>query len=124
MWIIAISALVFAGAITWYRLLGFMDDAQPLSVILLLLSGGVLLGASITMPISRMGYGADIEHYKSTAATVAAARSKDDISEYEYAALQLEIIKKNAWLARSQYWNGTIFGDWIPDAVDDLVPIE
>ena len=123
MWIIAISALVFAGAIIWgERDLPGSGDLLHVNVILF--SGFALIVGSITMPISRMGYGADIEHYKSTAATVAAARSKDDISEYEYAALQLEIIKKNAWLARSQYWNGTIFGDWIPDAVDDLVPIE
>ena len=47
----------------------------------------------------------DVRRYEATAQTIETARSNKDISEYELAALQTEIVKVNRSVANIIYWS-------------------
>lgn len=64
-----------------------------------------------------------IQQFKATKNTIEVQR-KADIDPLERAKLTEEIIEMNSWLAKAQYWNGTMFGQAVPDAVMLLEPIE
>jgi len=85
---------------------------------------GVVLIAvvTITIPVSQIEERAAIIKFTETKATV--LRARESGAWVERAALQVEIIKGNKWLAEVKYWNNWLWFDlWIPDAVDDLEPI-
>lgn len=62
---------------------------------------------------------ANIEIYHTTKNSIQEARSQE-ISEVERATLTTKIIETNEFLASKKYWNGTIFGDMIPDELANL----
>jgi hypothetical protein len=70
-----------------------------------------------------MGTQAEIQAFYSVQHTMETARNDSTINKFELATIQRDAIEKNAWLAKTQYWNVTVFDIWIPDKVMDLQPI-
>lgn len=83
--------------------------------------GVVLFSATLVLPISHAVIRSEIITFHSTRATLEAARTGS--TPLELAAITSRVVEANAWLARQQYWNGTLFDIWIPDEVDELKPI-
>jgi len=52
------------------------------------------------------------------------AEQRQTANLIEGATLTVKIAEENVWLARCKYWNGTIFGDQVPDEVMQLEPIK
>lgn len=87
-----------------------------LSLICGFLIGIILLNVSIKI-------NAEIVVFQSVEQSVTIARVNGE--SFENAALQLKIVEMNKWLANIQYYNRLFFlGDFIPNAVDDLEPIQ
>lgn len=84
-----------------------------LSLIASILYGIMLL----TIPLSRLDYGANIAAFKAIEA------SRGEPGNIEAAAWRLKVAETNAWLARTQY-NYRYFDIWIPAEVMELKPIE
>ena len=63
----------------------------------------------------------DIQMYYSLCDTIENARDNSDI--IERAALTQKIADMNMWIKSVQYWNGTIFGIFTPNEVENLKPI-
>ena len=83
--------------------------------------GGVcLLIALSVLPINIMGTKSEIAQFRALEATAQAGRGGEPL---EMAAYQMKVAEANQWLADKQYWNGTVFGLWVPDEVDNLTPI-
>lgn len=96
-----------------------------LGFILILVFGIALVVALIMLPCNYYGEKANIEKFKITKTTYEIARKnlgKDAIAER--AAIQMDIAGQNRWLAKTKYWNDTIFDIWFPDAVMDLKPLQ
>lgn len=84
--------------------------------------GGVcLLIALVALPINIMDTKSGIAQFRALEATAEAAREGG--LGLEMAAYQMKVAEANQWLADKQYWNGTVFGLWVPDEVDNLTPI-
>jgi hypothetical protein len=58
-----------------------------------------------------------IQEFKATKLTIENAST---FSEFERVQLTESIIKSNSWLAGCKYWNSTIFGDIIPNEIEEL----
>ena len=94
-------------------------DWEGVGICLILFGGLFLLG----WPLS---YGSDlsaIQGFEAVKRTTEAGREAG--YPLEGAAFQAQIAEANSWLLRAQYWNDTALFDWyIPDAVENLEPIE
>lgn len=116
--IFACVALVVVGLVG----LGYMESKHqwsewPLGMVFL---GLILLGVcAITIPIARMQDRAVIAEIRAVEATMNAARS-GGIDPMELAAFQHKVAEANGWVAKRQYWRGTIFGIWYAPEVDEM----
>jgi len=86
-------------------------DWQFVWGVILIIVGGVLL---VTLP-------AEIATFRATAQSVENAE-KNGI-DLDDATLQLEVLKRNNWLARVQYYRKTTFWIFISSEVEELEPI-
>lgn len=76
-------------------------------------------------PLSYYGSKAQVRQYYALKETVMKARTNNDISEFELAALQQKIIDNNVNLVEVQYFNSLWVTDlWITDEVDELKLLE
>lgn len=107
----------------------FRESDTPIicGIVILAVSGLALFIVALSVPSERLEIQGKITEFKSIEASVSLARGQGRASSerlIENAALQQKIVEANAWLARKQYWNQTLFDIWIPDKVDQLKPIE
>jgi hypothetical protein len=63
-----------------------------------------------------------ISEFNATKQTIETARINGE--KLENAAIAHKIVECNQWLKAIQYFNGTIWGVFIPNQVDKLKPIE
>lgn len=113
-------AMVAVGVV----LVRFSDDwggRNLAGIMLSSLAGAGLLVALIALSVERLSTHGGVVRLHSVRATLEAARARGE--SVENAAFQVKIAEANQWLASKQYWNGTAFDIWIPDAVDSLRPI-
>ena len=89
----------------------------------------LMVAASISLLISllflvvlRYDINAQIQAYHTTVSAIQIAR--DNGSDLEVAAIQHKIIELNRELAKSQYYNTTIYDIWYPDEIMELKPIK
>lgn len=65
----------------------------------------------LIIPVALQDNNANIESFKSIQATLSEARLNSNISEFELATIQKEVINSNQWLARQKVFaNLPIFG--------------
>lgn len=85
----------------------------------------LVLVVCLILPISRMEVQADIRAFRSVGLSLETARANPDISEFELAAIQQEVIDANRWLAKAKYLveNPLINWFWVKDVID-LEPIK
>ena len=105
-----------------------MEDISDNTLVIIpgaicMISGILLLVALISLPVNRLAVRADIARLQSVQQTLDQARGNKDISEFELAAIQKEIIEVNANLAECQYYNKTMFGLWYHDEIKDVKPV-
>ena len=113
MLIIIISGLCMIGGLVWCYLDAYSIGGPYLAVI----SGMVLTICLIFLVTNPIMVNANIEEYKSIKNTIQIDRGNDNI---ENAALKMKIIDANRWLAKTQYYNTTMLGLWIPDEIEEL----
>lgn len=99
----------------------FEELLELLCIIFISTAVVLLVGGVIALPISRLSINADIEKFKASKALVEEMRACGELNERTAAIL--DIAEQNRWLVSLQYWNGTVFDWWVPDAVDELEPI-
>ena len=116
---LALAAVVVAGVV-WQK---YADPYAAAPVIVTIFASVFLAVVLLTVPIGRLDTRSQILEFNSLRTTLEAARTRDPNS-IENAAFQVKIADANQWLARKQYWNGTAFDIWIPDAVESLRPIQ
>jgi len=119
--IIEFFIAVFAGScflLNWSSKKYDRDWALVTAIVAL----GISSIALIVWPMAYYGDISRIQYFKSVQQTAERGRSGDQ--HLEGAAFRLEIAERNGWLAKAQYWNDTIFDQFIPDEVDSLTPIE
>lgn len=86
------------------------------------ISGLILVFALALMPLIRNEVKSDCVTYYQTAKSVEKARRTAPVGE-NYALTQA-IIQQNNWLARTKYWNKTIWNWYIPDMVEEFEMIK
>lgn len=79
----------------------------------------ILVVGLILIPITRIGFNAEIERYNAFKETLENARL-EEMSELERATIVDKIADWNMDIAKTRYWNKTIFGIYIPDEVTEL----
>ncbi len=97
------------------------DELEIIGSIICALSVILLVIALVSIPVNRMSARANIEGYHSIQQTLDKARGAEVL---ESAAFQLKVAEANQWRAGVQYWNGTVFSLWVPNAVMELEQIE
>lgn len=97
------------------------DPYDGVGFVLAFISGACVVIGLLMVPASHMSTHARIAEIQAVAETAAQARAAGDA--IEGAAFRMEIADANAWIASQKYWNGTVFGLWVPDVVDALAPI-
>jgi hypothetical protein len=111
------------GLILIFLAVGFVGvlllrDYEEISIPFLLI-GLIGVICIAILPFYRIGVESEISQFK---AVVVSLESSD--GEIESAAVRIEAVKANSWLADRQYYNNTFLFDWfIPDEVDSLTPI-
>jgi len=99
------------------------NDKTEVPGMMCMLMGGTLLSiALITMPLSRMEYGAAIQKYEVIQHTLEKAR--ENSHELENATLTLHISDINQKIASARYYNDSIFGLWVLDEFAELEYLE
>lgn len=106
----------------WATKADFVEGSGFLCLLGLVTVSVLLVIALGTLPLSYYGTFAEIEQFNSVQITLNTARENG--SDLEDAAMQIEVMKSNSWLANKKYWNTTIFDLWIPDAINKLEPIK
>ena len=86
-------------------------------------SGILMLSAVILLVAFRIEYGAEIEAFQETRATVERARLAEGECMLESAAMQNKIIEANRDLRHAQYWYEHM-RPFVPAKVMELEPIE
>ena len=66
----------------------------------------------------------EINQYNAAVISIETARENANLNDYERAALTLKIITMNEWLANAQYWNDSMWDEFIPDEVMNLQPVK
>jgi len=122
MLILTVLLVLFFGGIVFARLGDGIDWIEIPSIVIGITAGILLLAALMGLPLCRLDVYADIEQFGAVKNTVENARFRGD--DFENATLQHKVIEANAWLAKTKYYNTTIFEIWIPDEVNDLSPIK
>ena len=107
------------GGILWIR----ANHDSVGAIGLIVICGLGVAVSTLVLPLNRMDTYAEIKQYEALEATVTAARDND--TGIETAALQLQIIKANQWLASVKYWRSKrVFSIYWPAEIDALQPIE
>jgi uncharacterized membrane protein len=88
------------------------------------ISGFILCALLFALPIARCDYNSRFVEFNETSNTIKEARKNKDISEFELAAMQTKVIESNNWLARTKYWNNTIWDYYIPEKIVQLESIK
>lgn len=99
------------------------DMLEILGEILLIWLVIVLIIAIVSIPFIRLSYKAEIGRYNAFKQSLENARL-EDMSEAERATILIKIADWNMDIAKTRYWNRTIFGIYIPDEVTELEPIK
>ena len=73
--------------------------------------GLILLFVLILLPIMRVGSLSEISEFNSVIDSLEVARG-GNVSEFELAAIQQEIIEMNKWLASAQFWAKHPLTNW------------
>ena len=115
--IIIISAVVICGGV----ILLFDGRTENLGVVLTAIGSMAMIIILIGFAIVPAMIKGEIQRYYSIEKTLEMARESESI---ENTALQLKVIETNEWLASTQYYNNTRLGLWIPDEIDELIPLE
>lgn len=116
------SIIIVGGIILIISLILFERyDYIFIQIVITVLVSGLAI-CLVTIPVSYLVVTSEIQQFNSVRITLEVARKKG--MDLENAAIQQKIIDSNKWLAKNQYWNGTLFDIWIPDEVDKLKPIE
>ena len=117
--IIILSVLIVAGVVLArsgdYNNAPFLKD---LGAFCFIISGLALVVVIILIPVNKMHVESNIVKLKEVQRVIETARESD--LELESAAFQLKIADWNQWLAGQKYWNGTVFGLWIPDKIETI----
>lgn len=111
--ILLFTLIAFSQVFRWYG----KDIAQGicyLAIALTCINLGIFT-ANIFIVNSR------IRQFEAVQETLKHARIQGE--PMEAAALTLQIVEANKWLAAQKYYNHTLFGGAIPDAVDELEPL-
>jgi len=95
--------------------------SESVGVILIFFGVAGIAAIAISLPLMHSSIKSEILQFEKTKADYEWAREQD--LDMEILAIQLNIVEHNIWLKRKQYWNGTIFGIFIPDRVMELKPI-
>ena len=117
MLIIIISGLALIGGIVWYQ----FDEYSLIPVALGGTGGIILISLLILLYFNPMEINSDIQGFKAIEQTIQTDRGNENL---ENTALKMKIIDANRWLAKTQYYNNTVWGLWIPDTIEDLEPIK
>jgi len=99
-----------------------LDGGWLAGLIMVVFGGIFVLVVLVTAPVSYYRTISEFEKYNAMKQTILVAREKN--RDIETAAIQLEIIKINKWIANTKYWNNTIFDWWFPDKINELAPLE
>ena len=99
-------------------------DAEDLGVLVSIISGILLIICLTTMSAVYYDTMSEINQYNAAVISIETARENDNLNDYERAALTLKIITMNEWLANAQYWNDSIWDEFIPDEVMNLQPVK
>ena len=113
--ILIITSLVFVGAlITTKATNGYNGN------LIAFVSGIFLFMELLCLPIANWEYSAEIADFNSVVETIKQSRINSDLEDV---ALQHKIVEANQWLAKTKYWDSTIFGLWVPDKIKTLESI-
>ena len=99
-------------------------DAEDLGVLVSIISGILLIICLTTMSAVYYDTMSEINQYNAAVISIETARENDNLNDYERAALTLKIITMNEWLANAQYWNDSMWDEFIPDEVMNLQPVK
>ena len=81
--------------------------------------------SGVVLPLERAGVKSKMLEFYSVERSLETARENSDISEFELAAIQQEIVCTNRWLAKAQYWAVHPLTNWFwVQDVMDLEPIK
>lgn len=81
------------------------------------ISGSALAVALLLIPLNHMDIHSRIAGFN------AVRDSRAGGVEIEAAAWRMKVAEENAWLAKTRYYNRTLFDLWIPDEIEQLEPI-
>lgn len=115
--LIILAALTVTGLVLAKRADSF-SLSEGLFGITGIFAGVMLAIALVFLPIQRMDTMANLAGFR------AIEQSREGGTAIEAAAWRMKVAEANAWLASTQYWNGTPFDLWIPDAVESVEPIK
>lgn len=87
-----------------------------------IISAVLVVAGSVTMVSNRFSDASKIAEIDALRDTLAQARESGE--EGERYAVMMKVIDANAWLASRQYYNRSIFGDWVLDEVESITPIQ
>jgi hypothetical protein len=110
-------AVALVAGLLWLR----HDDMSGVAFGLTSIGGlGLFLGLLFLL-VGRLEVRGFMTEVESVRTSIAAARVNGE--NIENAALQVKVAEVNATLARAQYWNGTVFDLWYPDAIEAVEPV-
>ena len=115
---IIVLILSFVGLISGIYLLE-KTYHEILGCTLFTVCGIILFATLILLPVSYYSEKGNIQEYYALEQTVNNARS-NGVNDIERATLTSKIAETNMWLAKTKYWNDTIFDIYIPDEVMEL----
>lgn len=110
MLIFLILGIILVAGILMWNLCDY--EGEEVGEVMAIASGVILVILLIMLPILRYGSTVDVAEFRETVLTIGDARSNPDISEFELAALQREIIESNRWLVENQKWAKTKLVGW------------
>ncbi len=117
MMIIIITAIILCGGIV----LLLDGRTEELGMGLTAIGSITMIVFLIMFAIIPLKIKGQIQRYYSIESTLKIARENESV---ENTALQLKVIETNEWLASTQYYNSTTLGLWIPDKIDELIPLK
>ena len=98
----------------------FWDN--PFSSFCMVVVGITLFACILIYPIEQLSFAEARVKFEATRRTILSAREKGQV--IENAAMINSIIECNQWLAKTKYYNRSIFRLYIPNEVDSIQPIE
>jgi len=119
--LLLVGLLVVAGIALYFGRRFYKDWLEISAVVVGITVAFGLVVVCMVLPINRAVIRANIAQFQAVAATLETARTDEDISSFELAALQQKVIDYNAWLAYIQYWQRNGWVGWFnPEEIRDL----